>query len=76
MKKLKYTVFILAIFCNTVLFSQQIDPPEATGGHGQNTNQVTGGGAPIGDGLLMLLTLSLVYVGSKKLYMIRERKNS
>ena len=41
--------------------AQNGDPPPPPGEHGQNGNQVPGGGAAIGDGLLMLLAMGTVY---------------
>ncbi len=47
-------------------FSQGPPPPPAGAGHGANGNQ-TGGNAPIGGGLFVLLGLGVAY-GTKKLY--------
>jgi len=41
--------------------AQNGDPPPPPGEHGQNGNQVPGGGAPIGDGLLVLLAMGTAY---------------
>ena len=41
-------------------------PPPPGNGHGQNSNQ-SGGGAPVGSGLFILLGLGAVY-GGKKIY--------
>ena len=41
--------------------AQNGDPPPPPGEHGQNGNQVPGGGAPIGDGLLLLLAMGTAY---------------
>jgi hypothetical protein len=43
-------------------------PPDA---HGQSTNQISGGSAPIGGGLFILLGLGAAYSG-KKLYDYRK----
>jgi hypothetical protein len=43
-------------------------PPPPEGGHGQITNQPPqGGNAPIGDGIILLLVLSIVY-GCARIY--------
>ncbi len=41
--------------------AQNGDPPPPPGEHGQNGNQVPGGGAPIGDGLLLLVAMGTAY---------------
>ncbi len=47
-------------------------PPPPPGGHQQNGPVVPGGAAPLGSGLVMLLTMALGY-GSKKVYEARKR---
>ena len=47
--------------------AQNGDPPPPPGEHGQNGNQVPGGGAPIGDGLLVLLAMGTAYGLRKKI---------
>ncbi len=47
-------------------FSQGPPPPPSGAGHGASGNQ-TGGNAPIGSGLVILLGLGAAY-GGKKLY--------
>jgi len=49
-------------------FSQP--PPPPGGGHGQTGNQ-TGGNAPIGGGLFILMGLGAAY-GGKKLYSMKK----
>ena len=46
-------------------------PPNPPGEHGSSSNQ-TGGNAPIGNGLYILLAMGAVY-GSKKLYEYRKQ---
>ena len=42
-------------------------PPPPGGGHGQGGNQAPGGGAPIGSGIAILLSLGAAW-GGKKVY--------
>jgi hypothetical protein len=51
-------------------FSQGPPPPPSGAGHGATGNQ-TGGNAPIGGGLFILLGLGAAY-GSKKLYALKK----
>lgn len=46
-------------------------PPPPSGGHGQTGNQ-PGGGAPLGSGLAILLSLGAAY-GGKKIYDMRKK---
>ncbi len=45
-------------------------PPPPSGGHGSSGNQ-TGGNAPIGSGLFILMGLGVAY-GSRKLYSMKK----
>ena len=54
------------------VFSQD-PPPPPTAGHGATGNQ-DGGGAPIGDGLLILLGLGAAYGGKKLYHLFNEKK--
>jgi len=51
-------------------FSQGPPPPPSGAGHGASGNQ-TGGNAPIGSGLFVLLGLGAAY-GSRKLYNMKK----
>jgi hypothetical protein len=71
MKKIK-TGFILIVFL-ILSFSmntnaQPPDPPEDP----QSGGEVVGGGAPIGSGLAILLSLGAIY-GGKKVYDFRKK---
>jgi len=73
MKKSIVTLAITALF---TLFTyngfSQGPPPPPSGGHGQSGNQ-TGGNAPIGGGLFILLGLGAAY-GGKKLYNMNKEE--
>lgn len=61
-------ILILAFFAfNIQLLSAQAPPPPPPGGTGGTTNQPadSGGGAPIGGGLGILLSLGLAYGATK-----------
>ena len=67
--KLTKTTLILALFLgwNLVAMAQGGPPPPPGGGHGQGGNQNPGGGAPIGSGIALLLSLGAAW-GGKKVY--------
>jgi len=50
----------------------QDPPPPPADGHGQSTDQLPGGGAPLGTGIGILLALGGAY-GAKKVYDIRKK---
>ena len=67
MKKNIKTFFLVLVFSLFAATGFTQPPPPPTGaGHGASGNQ-TGGNAPIGGGLLILLGLGAAY-GAKKLY--------
>ncbi len=68
MKSLKRTV-TLAIFVFAVGLLSAQTPPPPNGGNGapDDNNTPVGGGAPIGDGLLVLLAMGTVYGLRKKI---------
>lgn len=47
--------------------AQNGDPPPPPGEHGENGNQIPGGGAPVGDGLFILLAMGTVYSLRKRM---------
>ncbi len=51
----------------TVSVPVQADPPGMPGNHGAGGNQIPGGGAPVGSGLLILMGLGGAYAGKKYL---------
>ncbi len=66
-------MLILLTITVSPAFSQNGDPPEPPGQHGQTGNQPPGGGAAIGGGVAILLMLGAGY-GAKKWYDYRKRK--
>lgn len=73
--KILKTFLALALLfsIHTVGFSQPPPPPPSIG-HGATSNQ-PGAGAPIGEGMFMLIGLAGLYAG-KKLYDLRKTINS
>lgn len=63
-------VFIRIIFFLALIVSvspAMADPPFPPAQHGNSGNQPTDGGAPIGDGMFLLIALSAAY-GTRKIY--------
>jgi hypothetical protein len=52
--------------------AQNGDPPPPPAEHGENGNQLPGGGAPIGSGPVLLISLAAGY-GGKKAYDFRKK---
>jgi hypothetical protein len=50
----------------------QPGPPPPPSGHGTDGNQAPGGGAPIGSGLVIMITMGAAY-GAKKIFDARKR---
>ena len=69
-KVLAVTLVILTATLSTNLFAQVPPPPPPS--HGSSGNQ-PGGNAPIGGGLLILLSLGVAY-GGKKIYDMKKEK--
>jgi hypothetical protein len=63
-----FVLFIIAASINTESIAQPPPPPPS--GHSLTTDNPPGGGAPIGDGMFLLLGLAGLYGGSK-LYSLR-----
>lgn len=76
MKKL---VFIPLLMSVLFLGSQQIfaqSAPDPPSDHGSSNNSSPGGGAPIGDGLVLLLTMGAAYGGLKGYRFLKTGKKS
>ena len=62
-KYLKLVIAIsLIIGIHSISFAQ---PPPPNGGHGLANDQVPGGGAPVGEGMFLLIGLAGLYAGKK-----------
>jgi len=71
LKKITLTILvIIGLTFSADIFAQVPPPPPP--GHGETGNQ-TGGNAPIGGGLFILIGLGAAY-GSKKLYDLRKNQ--
>jgi len=69
MKKLfKISIFALIIFLSTTLLAQ---PPDPSGNPNNDGEDELGGNAPIGSGLVLLLSLGAAY-GGRKVYVLRK----
>jgi hypothetical protein len=66
----RFLLALTILICiHTVSMAQP--PPPPNGGHGMNGDQVPGAGAPIGEGIFLLLGMAGVYAG-KKVYDLRK----
>ncbi len=65
-------VCLVWLFSNSLLAQGSQPPPDPPGGHGSGSNQ-TGGNAPVGGGLFILLGLGAAY-GGKKWYEQRKEE--
>lgn len=73
MKNIKLIIAgILFIFIPFGLMSQDDIPPNPPGSHGTDADADPGSGAPIGSGIVILLTLGAAY-GTKKLYSLNKK---
>ncbi len=71
-KWLLLLVLMMILVGNNVVIGQQ--PPPPPGGHGLNGNQGSGGSAPLGSGLVVLLAMGTAY-GARKLTCARKKPN-
>lgn len=71
MKKLKIILTGAAILFLSIGVMAQGPPPPPAGGHGQTGDKDPGGGAPIGSGIVILLSLGAAY-GGKKIYDMKQ----
>ncbi len=69
-KQILKTLFTIVFILAASIGFTQPPPPPTGAGHGASGNQ-TGGNAPIGGGLFILLGLGAAY-GSKKLYNMKK----
>lgn len=77
LKKSILILFLIAFVAGTEISTAQAPPPPPGSGHGVSTNSAPsnspGGGAPIGSGLAILVSLGLVY-GAYKMYRLKQLK--
>jgi hypothetical protein len=74
-KDMKTNIIKSLIFCGLFILSAGAfaqAPPPPPGEHGSGTNE-SGGGAPIGSGIAILLSLGAAY-GGKKMYNVWNNK--
>ncbi len=71
-KQIITALFTIAFVLSASIGFTQPPPPPTGAGHGASGNQ-TGGNAPVGSGLLILLGLGAAY-GGKKLYRIHTEE--
>ena len=71
MKKVIQILAIVLVVLVPMILAAQPQPWDPTYGGGAGANPV-GGGAPIGGGLLIMLSLAIGY-GTKKLYTARKK---
>lgn len=69
MKKIHTLSLIICMMLSFTAISQPPLPP-ATPEMGEGNNTPIGSGAPVGDGLFMLLTLAITYTG-RKVYLVK-----
>ena len=74
-KHTKVTLILTLFMGWGLLAMAQGPPPPPGGGHGQNTNQPAGpgGGAPIGSGIAILLSLGAAW-GGRKVYQAYKKE--
>ena len=66
-------ILVLFIGWNLTAMAQGGSPPPPPDDHGVKTDQPSGGGAPIGSGIAILLSLGAAY-GGKKVYQAYQNK--
>lgn len=70
-KLLKFFFALALLFSIHTVSLSQPPPPPPSGGHGQAGNQAPGAGAPIGEGMFLLMGLAGLY-GGKKIFDLRK----
>jgi hypothetical protein len=75
MKRIKNNIIGLFLvltlfFAASVTFAQTDAPPPP--GHGTSTQNVPGGGAPVGEGVVLLIAMGAAY-GARKVYSMRRK---
>ena len=75
MKEIILKVWVLTFLLFVIVASAKSQPPPPPATHGLSSNQPSGGGsgAPIGDGMFLLIALSAAY-GTKKAYTAKHKE--
>jgi hypothetical protein len=71
MKKLKTILTLIIFFVFSLSFYAQTGPPDPPDGHGDEGDQNSGGDAPVGAGIFLLLGLGAAY-GARKVYVLKR----
>ncbi len=71
-KSLVFTLILFGFMALSQISLAQFPPPPPLGDKGGNNNGVPGGGAPIGSGMVLLISLAAGY-GAKKVYQAKKR---
>jgi hypothetical protein len=72
--KYKYLIIITLLTLCALSVSPQDPPPPPGGGHGMGGNQSPGGSAPIGSGLILLISMGALY-GTGKTIQSQKKNN-
>lgn len=70
-----FITLILLFSIHAESFATGPPPPPPGGGHGEGGNQAPGSGAPVGEGMFILIGLAGLY-GGKKVYNLRKKTQS
>ena len=76
MKEIILKVWVLTFLLFVIVASAKSQPPPPSATHGLSSNQPSGGGsgAPIGDGMFLLIALSAAY-SARKVYSARREED-
>jgi hypothetical protein len=74
-KIILFVAMLLYVCIAEIAYSQPHPPPPPSGGHDNSGNQPSGG-APIGDGMLILIALGSAYAAKKNITMRKENSGN
>ena len=72
-KSLLFSIILLGFMAISQISFAQFPPPPPSGDKGGSSNGVPGGGAPIGSGIVLLISLAAGY-GGKKVFDFKKKK--